>query len=104
MDVSVKDGKIVCDPELAPVTAASKNLVSFRLTTPGYAFPSKGAVVLRQPSPDFPDPAVTVGPDTVTLRDLNQTKGVYAYTVKVVSAGGEELQHDPGIGNDGGGP
>lgn len=104
VSVSVVEGRIVCDPDVVQVTAASKNQVSFRLVSAGYTFPQSDAVVMKQPSPDFPEPARTVGDASVQLKDLNRTKGVYPYTVTVLDRNGRPIRLDPGIGNDGEGP
>lgn len=102
--VSVQEGVVTCDPDVVKVTAASKNLVSFHLATAGYRFRKTDAIVMKQKSSDFPDPAQTVSDTLVQLKDLNRTQGVYAYSVTVVDDSDKEFEVDPGVENDGSGP
>lgn len=102
--VSVDDkGVIHCEPDVVEVKGKSPP-IQFLLVTDGYAFPQDGAVVLKQPSPDFPDPSKTVNAKHVNLNDRNKIKGLFAYSVTlVVEADGRKIELDPGIQNDGGG-
>lgn len=102
--VSVDDkGQIHCEPDVVEVKGKSPP-IQFLLVTDGYAFPDKDAVVLKKPSPDFPEPADTVTATLVNLIDLNKTKGQFPYAVTlIVEADGRRIELDPTITNDGGG-
>lgn len=102
VDVSVDaKGQIHCEPDVLEVKGKSP-AIQFLLVTDGYAFPEQAAVVLKKPSPDFPDPAMMVNAKQVNLNDLNKTKGTHAYGVTVIdTATGKPIELDPTIVNDG---
>ncbi|MBL8304385.1 MAG: hypothetical protein JNM26_16665 [Ideonella sp.] len=96
-------GVIHCKPDPVDVKGKSPP-IEFTLATPGYEFPATGAVVMKTPSPDFPEAAQRLKPQLVTLVDLNKTKGLYHYAVTVVNtASKQSIELDPGINNEGGG-
>lgn len=103
VNVTVANGTIFCDPETVLVSKQDQNLVTFTLRTEGCSFPDQAAVVMKKRSSDFPEDATTATSSLVKLVDLNQVKGVYAYSVQVIDTGGKLLELDPGIDNDGGG-
>jgi hypothetical protein len=95
------DGQVHCSPNPVSVTKQD-GLLSFTLLTPGYAFPSTGAVVLGAPSDQFPYPAWTVSSSLSALFDANSEKGQHDYTVTVLEVGtGKPIRHDPVIINNG---
>lgn len=104
VNVSVDaQGQIHCEPDVLEVKGKSP-AIQFLLVTDGYAFPEQAAVVLKKPSPDFPDPAETVDAKQVNLNDLNKVKATHAYTVTLlVVATGKPIALDPEISNDGNG-
>lgn len=96
-------GIISCAPDPVPVTGKIPALV-FGLATQGYAFAAAGAIVVKKPSPDFPEPSKTVSATEATLVDLNKIKAEYAYSVSLVDTRtGDKIEIDPTIVNDGSG-
>lgn len=101
--VSVADGQVHVSPEVLPVQGEPCTL-QFRLVTPGYSFPTLGAIVIDGPHKgQFPQPPVWVDAQTVTLLDRNANRQPrrYRYTVAVLDALGRRRSVDPVIENEG---
>ncbi len=94
----VAGGKAVCNPDIAVVNEPG-TLLSFQLVTPGWAFPSEEAIVVRDPGNNFPYPSWTVQPQLATLLDADTDSGDYAYGVVVQSESGQRIFVDPTIRN-----
>jgi hypothetical protein len=95
-------GTIACEPDPVPVRGRNTRL-KFELETKGYRFPQDGAVVVNDPSAQFPEKSRTLPPDQTkaTLLDLNTQAGDHKYTVTVQQiASGKLTQLDPIIQND----
>ena len=99
--VDSNTGEITCLPN--PVKVAKQGgLISFTMSTPGYAFRNKDAIIVDLPDPDFPFPSWTINAVTATILDLNNTKASFEYSVYVVdTATGDEISVDPIIENGG---
>jgi hypothetical protein len=101
VDVTVSNtGCITCSPD--PVVVKSRNtLVNFRLRTQGFSFRDRDAIVVSDPSSQFPYPSWTVKPTQATLLDVDNQKSSFAYNVYVVDQStGRVITGDPTIQND----
>ncbi len=92
-------GVVSCSPDPVPVSGPDAT-ISFNLVSAGYAFPGSLAIVVPQPSNQFPDPSVTVSPTLATLFDANTDANRYKYVVRLVrTADNEPISFDPMIEN-----
>ena len=94
-------GNVRCSPDPVPVQGKAV-LLNFKLVGDGWAFADKDAIVVTDPSGNFPYPSWTIKPTQAALLDLDQDTGEFAYTVSVVhTATGQCVKHDPTIQNEG---
>ncbi|MBP6898639.1 MAG: hypothetical protein KBC73_01055 [Burkholderiaceae bacterium] len=103
VSVSVIDGQVAVSPDPLQVQGED-HCLSFQLVTPGYSFPTLGAIVIEGGhKTQFPEPPVWVDAQTVTLRDrnCNRTPRSYKYTVVVLDSRGRRHTLDPEIVNEG---
>lgn len=90
---------VISNPHTAVVTEPN-SLVVFNLTTPGYVFPTTGAILVENGGAEFPN-LWYVSPTEVALHDLCAVAGEYKYWVVVEEASsGTQFKVDPRISNE----
>jgi hypothetical protein len=98
--VSQVNGQWQCSPD--PIKPTGLNaIIKFTLATGGYAFRATNAIVVQSPGTQFPDPSETKDATTAKLKDRNDERGQFKYSVFLTQDGtGSTVEIDPIINND----
>jgi hypothetical protein len=98
--VSLESGQWKCSPD--PIVPTGLNaVIKFTLATGGYAFRATNAIVVQSPGTQFPDPSETKDATTAKLKDRNDDRGRFKYSVFLTeNNSGATVEIDPIISNE----
>ena len=90
---------ITVSPDPVNVNAANSLLV-FNLATPGWQFPTEGAISFQLPAIDEFPSLWYIGPQQIALLDVCNQAGQYRYWLSVQHQESQQIfKHDPYIKN-----